>query len=70
MAKMPGSLHAERLGTCRKEWQAGRLGLHRHGIRPGYGGGSKRSMAQRRRSDQTESSKATIMDNAEEDVLA
>lgn len=32
--------------------------LHRHGIRPGYGGGSKRSMAQCRRSDQTESSKA------------
>ncbi|MBB4346207.1 transposase-like protein [Rhizobium leguminosarum] len=58
MAKMPGSLHEERLGTCRKEWQAGRLGLHRHGIRPGYGGGSKRSMAQCRRSDQTESSKA------------
>ncbi len=38
LAKMPGSLHEERAGACRKERQACGLRLHRHGLRPGHPG--------------------------------
>lgn len=54
----PGSTSCATSRLRRQERPAGRLRLHRHGLCPGDPGGSQRSMAQRCRSDQTESSKA------------
>lgn len=58
LAKMPGSLHEERAGACRKERQARRLRLHRHRLCSGYIGGGEHTVAQRRRPDTTESAEA------------
>ena len=53
-----GSLHEKCAGPCRKERPTSGLRLHRHGLRPGYAGDRKHSVAQRRRPDQAESAEA------------
>ncbi|CEO91652.1 transposon-related (plasmid) [Sinorhizobium fredii HH103] len=67
----PGSFHAQCAGACRKERQACRLRLHRHGIRPGTA--ESASTQWRNVADQIRPKVpklAAIMDDAEEDVLA
>lgn len=45
MAALPGPLHEKRPGACVEERTARRLGLHRHGLRPGDIGSGQRTVA-------------------------
>lgn len=58
MAALPGPFHEERAGACRQERPPRRLGLHRHRLRPGDGGGRQHPMARRCRPDPAEGAQA------------
>ena len=67
----PRPLHAQRPRPCRQEWPAGGLGLRRHRLRPDDADSARQQW--RRVADQLRPKVpklATLMDSAEEDVLA
>ena len=63
LAALSRPLHEERAGPCRQERPQGRLGLHRHRLRPGDARGRQRPVARRRRPDPAKG--AEVGDNDE-----